>query len=135
MNSTDKSQSLRLKNLSDLTTVQADKIISTFLTGSQLTQWVRESLLDVIKKKSESYGCQYNHRQLCRLEYIAIAQFSTCKVVNDSPNQYLERIRGKTDSIADTFNLNFTDGLELCLFADELGVSDSASKRYLNAIL
>lgn len=47
----------------------------------------------------------------------------------------MERIRGKTDSIADTFNLNFTDGLELCLFANELGISDSASKRYLKEIL
>lgn len=38
-----------------------------------MTQWVRESLLDVIKKKSEAYGCQYNHRSLCRLEQIALA--------------------------------------------------------------
>lgn len=73
LNTTDKAQPTRVKNLSALTGVPADKVMSTFLNGSRVTQWVRESLVDVIKKKSESYGCQYNHRGLCRLEQIALA--------------------------------------------------------------
>lgn len=41
LNSTDKSQALRLRRLSDLTTVPASRVIETFLSGSNLTQWVR----------------------------------------------------------------------------------------------